>query len=34
MVLSKRRKVKGFREELTLKQKRIVELAKIAWAKT
>jgi len=34
MVLSKRRKVKGIREELTLKQKRIVELAKIAWADT
>lgn len=34
MSLSKRKKTKGSKRELTIKQKRIVELAKVAWAKT
>lgn len=34
MSLSKRKKTKGSKTELTIKQKRIVELAKVAWAKT
>jgi len=32
--LKKRRKVKRKKEELTLKQEKLIELAKIAWAKT
>jgi len=34
MALSRRKKTKGNKKELTLKQKRIVDLAKIAWAET
>ncbi|MBY8992147.1 MAG: VWA domain-containing protein [Candidatus Lokiarchaeota archaeon] len=34
MSLSKRKKTKGSKKELTIKQKRIVDLAKIAWAET